>query len=157
MDVGFDIHRKVEVDNVADIVDIEASGSDICSYEHCALSTLETVEVPGALVLTEISTEHHGTETPSLQLTFEPFRRTFLVDEHKELLIFILLQQLYEGCQLFTRTCNNLKGLLDVEIEGNLPVAHLNIFWILIHVIGEHSLHFLLPSRSEQSGLAFLR
>ena len=51
MDVGPGLVGQVEVDDVRDVVDVEAAGGDVAGHQHARLALLEVVQGPGADVL----------------------------------------------------------------------------------------------------------
>jgi hypothetical protein len=55
MDVGFCIFGRFNLNDELNILDVQASGSDVCGHEHLELSLLETLHGDFSLVLGDIS------------------------------------------------------------------------------------------------------
>ena len=62
MDIGFRVDRHVEIDHMRDVVDVDASGSDVGCDEHHAASVLECLHRLGSLVLCLVRVDRFGSD-----------------------------------------------------------------------------------------------
>jgi hypothetical protein len=60
MDIRLDIYRKVVINDVCNILNVQSTGSHICGVEYTNLAGFEVVEVESALALSEVTT-HYST------------------------------------------------------------------------------------------------
>jgi hypothetical protein len=68
VDVGLSLDGHVEVEDVGDVIDIEAAGSDIGSDQDAGAAGLEAVEGLAALVLGLVAVDGLGDDTGTREL-----------------------------------------------------------------------------------------
>lgn len=81
----------------------------------------------------------------------------FHIGEDEGFLVGAAAQYGAHRLHLILLTRADLERLLDVEVEGDLAIADLNVLWVVVHVLRKYLLNLLLPGGCEQCGLPVLR
>ena len=93
MDVVGGILRQVEVEDMADIGDMQAARGDIGRDQHRKLAFVKFFHVAQALLLRHIARKRRRVDAVGTQHILEPLRHTLGVDEHHGAMRSHLTQQ----------------------------------------------------------------
>jgi len=153
MDEVFSDIGKVVIDNVGDVLDVNAASGDVGGNEHAILSALEAGEGRGPLRLRAVAMNHGGIDTLAIQALGDAFRAalgareneaaaTFVVEEVEQHVWFAVFGD-FEGLE------PDVFGRLRSRTEGEAN----GIFCVIAHELCHGAFH----RGGEAQSLALLR
>ena len=100
MDVGLGVMRDIEVDHVADAIDVEATGGDIGGHENVQFALLDLIDGLFPLPLGHLAAEGGTRITACFQLLGQLCRHRACADEDENTIERLRLEDACEGIDL---------------------------------------------------------
>ena len=148
------LHRKIEVDDMGDVVDVEAARGDIGGDEHGRAARAEGVEGARALVLRLVAVDRLGVDAVGLQLAREAVGAVLRLGEDDGALHRERVEEVDEELRLL-RLEHEVELLVDA-VDRARDRRHRHAHGIVEERVGEMA-DLLRHRRREEHGLARLR
>ena len=150
VDVRLGVVGDVEVDHVADAVDVQAAGGDVGGHEDVQAAVLQLVDGALALVLRDVAVDGGGGEAAGAQLLGELLGLVLGAHEHDHRLELLDLQHAGEGVELVA-VRGHQEALADVVRGARLRLDRdfLRVVEVLLRQAADRGRH----GRGEQGDL----
>jgi hypothetical protein len=135
VNIAFRHVRQLEVNDVGDIIHINATGGDIGCDQNIHAPTFEAAESAVTLALAAIAVDRFSTEASFLKMQLNPVCATLGTREHDGAFQARIAQNVSQNAAL--GTCFNVQNVLVNPLNWLCAFRHRNFGWLMEKLIRE--------------------